>query len=110
MNLLDRAGGVPASSILVPLGTALKAHTGGIGTAVVCLLLDCCNTSDSCSTGDRDSLGDSSNADSQLVLSGLEAVFVGCVACVMMPIDCFEQLVLLPRVLFFPCMQASACN
>jgi len=38
-------------------------RTGGGDTAVVCLLLDCCNTG------------------TPFVLSGLETVFVGCVTC-----------------------------
>ena len=58
-----RAEGVPTSNLLGPLGTALEMRTGGSDTAVVCLLLDCCNTG------------------TPFVLSGLETVFVGCVTC-----------------------------
>ncbi len=65
-----RAEGMPTSCFLVPLGTALETRTGGNGTAVVCLLLDCCNTG------------------TQLVFSGLETVFVGCVMCDLMPDAC----------------------
>jgi hypothetical protein len=65
-----RAEGMPTSCFLVPLGMALETRTGGGGTAVVCLLLDCCNSG------------------RQLVFSDLETVFVGCVMCDLMPDAC----------------------